>query len=68
MTKYRGLKMHRSGSKDERRMCENCKCVRYGKCGCAKKGDKPDPQKSISHHGCEEAPWEVEKSTWEASK
>lgn len=61
---YAGLKRHRSGGKDDRTHCDNCKCSRYGKCYCAKPGSKPDPQKSISHHGCEEAPVSVEGGTW----
>lgn len=62
---YAGLKRHRSGSKDQRTHCENCRCTRYGKCFCAKKGDKPDAQQSISHHGCEWSPGKVqEKSSW----
>ena len=61
---YRGLKRHRSGTKEDRVQCSNCKCVRYGKCHCAKPGAERDEKKFISHHGGGKAPVAVEKSTW----
>jgi hypothetical protein len=32
-----GLKRLRKTPRAEKVLCDNCKCVRFGKCGCTKK-------------------------------
>jgi len=40
MNEKHGLKKLRNNPKEKRTMCENCKCERYGKCGCMKREKK----------------------------
>jgi hypothetical protein len=41
---YVGLKMRRSNNTTQKPTyhCDNCKCARYSRCTCQRKGDKTD--------------------------